>query len=376
MKKNNTKKNNTARKLLPAAGMLAVSASMLATSTYAWFTMNKQVTVTGMQLKTKVGSNLLICDDNVEANYSTVNLNQGRAALLEPVSSVDGTTGSFWYTTDAKADGDAASEVYSPYSETLSLTNTNAGKSMVCKAFNDAYTISGTGTGSGEGDALFTSKITAENMSGLVAPAYGYVDYVFYIKATSDAADQEIAMTECNLLRANAAITNDTYDVDDDLAWRVAVFADNITSAGGKGTTASFTPSGGSATTVGAIDPAGSGKAAKAILTLENSRNQSNKDGSGDPQAITAANGGLTDVSYNTWDSANLISMGAAGSTAYIKVTVRVWLEGEDTTCKSSTYALLTSEYELAAKFELVASDGSGVANIQSDTSKVGYVTP
>lgn len=326
--------------------------------------MNKTVTVTGMALKTKVGSNLLICDDNVEANYSTANLAQSRKALLEPVSSATGLTGSFWYTTDAKADGDAATEVYSPYAESLALTNTNAGKVNVCKAFNDAYTISGTDVGSGEGDALFTSKITSANMNDLVAPAYGYVDYVFYIKATSDAANQEIAMTECNLLKSNAAIPNTGASVDEDKAWRVAVFADDITTNGGKGNSGDYA-------TVGALDPAGSGKTAKAILTLENSRNQSNKLGTGNPQAITAANGGLTDVTYNTWDDANLISMGGSGSTKYVKVTVRVWLEGEDTTCKSSTYALLTSEYELAAKFELVASDGSGVTNIQSDTSKV-----
>ena len=34
MKNNNVKKGNTAKKLLPAAGMLALSASMLATSTW------------------------------------------------------------------------------------------------------------------------------------------------------------------------------------------------------------------------------------------------------------------------------------------------------------------------------------------------------
>lgn len=368
MMKKNMKKKSTARKLLPAAGMLAVSASMLATSTYAWFTMNKTVTVTGMALKTKVGSNLLICDNNVEADYSTVNLVQGRKALLEPVSSATGLTGSFWYTTDAKADGDAASEVYTAYAESTNLTNDNAGKTSADHTFNVKYAIAGTGTTeTGETDAAkWASKVQATDMTGLVAPAYGYVDYIFYIKATSDEVNQEIAMTECNLLRNNAAIANDTYDVNDDLAWRVAVFADDITTNGGKGNTGEY------ATSVGALDPAGSGKAAKAILTLENSRNQSNKSGEGTAQAITANNGGLTNVTYNTWDATNLISMGeTAGSTKYIKVTVRVWLEGEDTTCKSSTYALLTSEYELAAKFELVASNGSGVANIQSDTSKV-----
>lgn len=50
MKNNNVKKGNTAKKLLPAAGMLALSASMLATSTYAWFTMSREVEVKNISM--------------------------------------------------------------------------------------------------------------------------------------------------------------------------------------------------------------------------------------------------------------------------------------------------------------------------------------
>ncbi len=60
MKNNNKKKGNTAKKLLPAAMMLAVSASMLGTSTYAWFTMNKVVEVTGLQMQATASSGLEI----------------------------------------------------------------------------------------------------------------------------------------------------------------------------------------------------------------------------------------------------------------------------------------------------------------------------
>lgn len=54
------KKNSTKMKLLSAAGMLAMSAAMLATSTYAWFTMNTEVSVTGMQLTAKSNSAALL----------------------------------------------------------------------------------------------------------------------------------------------------------------------------------------------------------------------------------------------------------------------------------------------------------------------------
>ena len=60
MKNNNKKKGSTAKKLMPAAMMLAVSASMLGTSTYAWFTMNKEVNVTGLKMQATASSGLEI----------------------------------------------------------------------------------------------------------------------------------------------------------------------------------------------------------------------------------------------------------------------------------------------------------------------------
>jgi hypothetical protein len=57
-----TKKKNSSpmKKLIPAAGMLMVSAMMLASSTYAWFSMNKTVGVTGLSLTAKSNSTYLL----------------------------------------------------------------------------------------------------------------------------------------------------------------------------------------------------------------------------------------------------------------------------------------------------------------------------
>jgi len=60
MKTNAKRKNSAVKKLIPAAGMLALSASMLATSTYAWFSMNKTVSVTGLNLAAKSNSTYLL----------------------------------------------------------------------------------------------------------------------------------------------------------------------------------------------------------------------------------------------------------------------------------------------------------------------------
>ena len=49
MTKNNNK-SSAKKKLLPAAAMLTTSAVMLSTSTYAWFTMSREVEVTGISM--------------------------------------------------------------------------------------------------------------------------------------------------------------------------------------------------------------------------------------------------------------------------------------------------------------------------------------
>ena len=60
MKNNDKRKGNNAKKILPAAGMLALSASMLATSTYAWFTMSREVEVQNIKLTASVPEDLQI----------------------------------------------------------------------------------------------------------------------------------------------------------------------------------------------------------------------------------------------------------------------------------------------------------------------------
>lgn len=60
MKNNDKRKGNNTKKLIPAAGMLALSASMLATSTYAWFTMSREVEVSNIQMSATVPEDIQI----------------------------------------------------------------------------------------------------------------------------------------------------------------------------------------------------------------------------------------------------------------------------------------------------------------------------
>ncbi len=54
------KKNSAARKLIPAIGMLTVSAMMLSSSTYAWFTMSREVEVSNIQMSATVPEDIQI----------------------------------------------------------------------------------------------------------------------------------------------------------------------------------------------------------------------------------------------------------------------------------------------------------------------------
>jgi hypothetical protein len=333
--KKTTKKASPARKLLPAAASLLISAAMLSTSTFAWFTMNKEVTVTGMQLMTKVGSNLLVCANNVEASY-TDDLSQTRSALLEPVSTVNAYDEKFFYTINAAADGhwlEGAGSMKN-YSEAAGdpATNTNTtataiGKSYFDATFNSTYGIT---------PAATTQFDTA----------YGYVDYVFYLKATSDADNSAINLTECNLIYDNDVLGSG------DNAWRVAFFVKDITANGGDGTVSQdLTSTTANATTSNLIS----------ILDIDGASSNWTAD-----NAVTNTTGTLGSVSNAgsavTWGDID------AGATAYYKVVARVWLEGEDQSCKSSTYAaLMDGTWELGLQFEL--NQGTAVGTIASATN-------
>jgi hypothetical protein len=350
----NNKKQNAARKLIPAIGMLTVSAMMLSSSTYAWFTMNKEVQVNGMELRTRVSGNLLICQDNVDANYKPDTVTQARAALLEPVSSINATTDSFFYTLDAAADGSkahaAASNNYIPYAESAAL-----GNGAIDKLAADGYTTSGAGKASY--DANFNGEngyhISGHSTTAATAytNAYGYVDYTFYLKATADADSQAINMTRCNLVRSfvdDGDSEASDHVLTDNNAWRIAVFAEDITSGRSDGLVAN--------------DTAGDDTNLITILGL------SGADYFVDDKAVSEEDAAPSEDVVNLSEAAVIDTLNN-GETAYYKVVVRVWLEGEDEDCFSGNYSLKEQQYKLDLAFEL----GKGTAVEEIGTSLTAF---
>lgn len=262
----------------------------------SYISVDSSVTVSGMSITTEVGGNLLISLTNSEASFATGNLEQTISGLLEPVSTVNGT--SFFYTTEnVFGDGhttDTALETY------------DASDSNSIDDFNAAYGATG---------------------------AVGYVDYAFYLEATSSANNQNVVVSKINLLcNGNILGTGDK-------AWRTAIFAQEIEKE---------TPSSAVGTLKTIVGPASAayfeGKAASAANAFSSIANP--------PFCAGATIGTIT----------------TKGVAQRYKVVVRMYLEGNDTTCNNDTYALLTNAYVLTLKCEL---GGTATTAIQSATGSL-----
>lgn len=78
------------KKLIPALCLLLISAAMLGTSTFAWFSMNTTVSATNMTVKATASKNLLISQTSASAGFgATVDLDV-EALSLTPASTVGG----------------------------------------------------------------------------------------------------------------------------------------------------------------------------------------------------------------------------------------------------------------------------------------------
>ena len=96
------------RKLIPAFAMLLVSAILVSTSTYAWFSMNTTVTASNMQVKAVADQGILInveADDDSAYWTNAVTTNQSTGILLHATSTANT---SAWYVAHSKITGDAA----------------------------------------------------------------------------------------------------------------------------------------------------------------------------------------------------------------------------------------------------------------------------
>lgn len=119
--------SSAVKRIIPAAAMLALSAVMLSTSTYAWFTMNKEVKMTGLAMSATTGESMEIAlasvsdsgaisapaagshpgdDDKGWKSAVVVGDYYAKIGKLRPASSVDGKN--LYDATDASDGGQKA----------------------------------------------------------------------------------------------------------------------------------------------------------------------------------------------------------------------------------------------------------------------------
>ncbi len=297
--------------IIPALGMLLLSTAASVTGTVAWFSVNNKVEVSGMQVRTKVQSNLLIAGDTIEStaikadsNFSSTPLEQEVLKLLEPVSTANGKN--FFYTTEANADGSKIKPITGDGSTPYIAYNasTAASSDTYLNKFSEDYGITKTAAG---------QLVSGEQ------GASAYADYVFQLKATnSDAASADINLTKLDLQYSAAT--------DGNHAYRVAIFAEEAAAP--------------------AAAVSGDAGTLKGVWKPSTGANHGGK--------VVDGTTSVADAVYVS--AATPIATIATGVTKYYKVVVRLFLEGMDTTCTNTTFAALTGTWSLDLEFQL----GSG----------------
>lgn len=290
------------KEFLAAVAMLVVAAIALSGSTFAWFAVNNKVTATGMSVSTQVSNNLFIKDITAEAlsvtdddDFKTSKETPAIEGILEPVSTVD--ANSFFYssTSNVQTSGDAIADTYLAYNHT---DTTPSG--LYKNAFSANYGVS--------------------DSNG----ATGYVDYVFCLKAVnSQSSTQYVNLT--NIVLAHQDKSIDT----NNKAFRAAIFTE-------KG---SNTPSGASFT---------GSKNLLTILSPAGSQEFTDNNAVSSTSALGA---------ISSHDAKATIQI-AASSTEYYRVTVRLWIEGEDKSCNNTTFADLSKDkWDLDLRFDFQEND-------------------
>lgn len=303
----NKKKNSASKKLFSAVAMLTCSAVMLSTATYAWFTMNKVVEVTNMQVRAKTEEGLLINEiadyaSTTWDNEATANQTATNPVLLYPTSTNDGST---WYHGASTKANDAAGATaagtksgnlingdYTELTGLTSITGFHADASAGVNAVRDAM----------------GSSATAE--------AGYYVHYTYYLKSSSDAVT--LATT------ANA----------------MNVYIKSVTA----------TPAGGASTNLN--------KSLRVGILMKTSGNfyiYAPVEGYDASYYVAAGATETVPIAGNVataTDLTNLPSVGTNGT----PVEVYLWYEGEDENCKSvNATAATLDNIDVDIQFELKA---------------------
>lgn len=320
-----TNKKNPTMKIVSAAAMLAVSASMLGTSTYAWFTMNKEVTVQNLAVQAKAEGGLLISEtqgyeatDIWDDSANTTAEVAGVKVALYPTSTANTAV---WYHATSKTANNAA--------------NASSGTASGYK--NDGYTAltlasnqlqAAAAGANGKKEVYYVDSGT----SGYDADdAKYYLKYTYYLKTSTegtttlglDNGDQNLNISVVNVTGSNtSAELNKSLRVGIVIGGKFYIFAPV------SGATGTYYVNASTAAT-------------KAIDSSESTHNA--------PMTVATGLGSLPGVKEN-------------GTPVY----VYMWYEGEDAACKSENVTATLDELTVNLEFKLTTlaadAEDNGVA--------------
>lgn len=353
MTKNNNK-GSAKKKLLPAVAMLTTSAVMLSTATYAWFTMNREVEVNGIQMTATVPEDLQISLGEITGGSDANSLGKSASFLAQtsgvvnppadqddldpfdwsntidiskyyqfgkliPASSTNGQN--IYFTPDAKDVGktlkDAAQSYAAITGNTAGEAGTGAATSHINKTNGPDGWLDGTGDYATSGAYKTASAWNTSNDDGY------YIDIPIWLRTSSTSAP-DIFVTGYITQGIKPATTD-----DDDLyqAVRVAILNADYTATNGvinlnDGNTYPADAN----STVSIID---SGNAnANFSLTNINALNNTG--------TMSASTYGNVDVNNGSSRIGTLEANAQNSSSQYgagTKFIIRVWLEGDDVNC-------------------------------------------
>lgn len=342
--KTNEKKNTSAKKkLIPAVAMLTTSAVMLSTATYAWFTMSREVEVTGIKL--------------TATTPQTIEISLGRATTQ---ATIDNTT---WATapkndaadTDLWSNKAATSSVYASFGKLIPASSTDGTNLYyTTKAKENAKSVDITGANAftqatennNAGWTFQTAGASSETESNLTADTKGegyYLDIPVWFRTTN---------VEDVKLGVDVTVTDPNADDDNtkgDLykATRVAILNEDRSAANG-------------GVFLGAETDVDTGYYKKKAVRANTGTSENDYYGTVTvAKEVTANTAGQVTNSDST-EVANVTGVGT-GKTGYstpAKYYIRVWLEGEDVNCWNVNAG---QSFNVDLKFYDLSNTGTGV---------------
>lgn len=355
MTKNNNK-GSAKKKLLPAAAMLTTSAVMLSTATYAWFTMSREVEVTGINMTATVPEDLQISLGEITEGSDTNSLGKSASFLAQtsgvvnspadkndsdpfdwsntidiskyyqfgkliPASSTNGQN--IYFTPDAKDVGKTLKDAAQSYA---AITGNAAGEAGTGAATSHINTINGpdgwidgTGNYTTSGAYKTASAWNTSNDDGY------YIDIPIWLRTSSTSAPN-IFVTGY-ITKGDNTTTTDTDDLYQ--AVRVAILNDEYAATNGViNLNDGNTYPADIATTKSIID-SGNANSNFSFTSSETKALINTGTMSASTYGDVVINNGSSSIGTLEANAQNSGSQYGAGK----KFIIRVWLEGDDANC-------------------------------------------